>query len=132
MVTQMKTDEDTASRLTPLLKTSPFVEMKQLANLKKNHNIESHKEREFKWTSSEHAYSEVYQAIDWEKKSEFYAYNSLKGLFCKDSFVMSQTERARYTNNVLDFDDNNSDTQSVQSAKYYNENQVQIRRSTRR
>ena len=44
---------------------------------------------------------------------------------------MSQTERARCTNNVLDFDDNNSDTKSVQSAKYYHENQVQLRRSTR-
>ena len=45
--------------------------------------------------------------------------------------MMSQTERARCTINVLDFDDNNSDTQSVQSAKYYHENQVQLRRSTR-
>ena len=54
-----------------------------------------------------------------------------KGLFCKDSFMMSQTERARCTNNVLDFDDNNSDKQSVQSAKYYHENQVQLCRSTR-
>ena len=45
--------------------------------------------------------------------------------------MMSQTERARCTNNVLDFDDNNSDKQSVQSAKYYHENQVQLCRSTR-
>ena len=44
---------------------------------------------------------------------------------------MSQTERAHCIINVLDFDDNNSDTQSVQSAKYYHENQVQLRRSTR-
>ena len=48
MVTQMKTEQDTASRLTPLLKISPFVEMKKLADLIKIHNIESHKERAFK------------------------------------------------------------------------------------
>ena len=46
--TKMKTDEDIASLLTTLLKTSPFVEMKQLADLIKIHNIESHKERAFK------------------------------------------------------------------------------------
>ena len=45
--------------------------------------------------------------------------------------MMSQTERGHCTNNVLDFDDNNSDTQSVESTKYYHENQVQLRRSTR-
>ena len=42
-----------------------------------------------------------------------------------------QIEKPRYTNKVLDYDDTNSDTQSVQSAKYYHENQVQLHRSTR-
>ena len=56
------------------------------ANLQKFHNIESYKERAFKWTSYKHAYNKVYEAIDWEKKSEFYAHKSCKGLFYKDSF----------------------------------------------
>ena len=101
------------------------------ANLQKFHNIESYKERAFKWTSYKHAYNKVYEAIDWEKKSEFYAHKSCKGLFYKDSFMMSQTEKPCCANKVLDFDETNSDTQSVQSAKYYHENQVQLRRSTR-
>ena len=101
------------------------------ANLQKIHNIESYKYRAFKWTSYEHAHNKVYEAIDWVKKSEFLAHKSCKGLFCKDSFMMSQTEKPRCTNEVLEFDDTNSDAQSVQSAKYYHENQVQLRRSTR-
>ena len=143
----MEIDEDTTvstSCLTPLLKTSPFVEkgrklciicfsgtaskIVKRANLSKIHNIESYKESEFKWTSYEHAYSKLYEAIDWEKNSEFYACKLCKCLFCKD--MMSQTEKPCYTNKVLDFDDANPDTQSVQSAKYYHEKQIQLRRST--
>ena len=146
----MKIDEDTivnTSCLTPLLKTSLFVKKgrklciicfsgaasknAKRRNLQKIHNIESYKERAFKWTSYEHAYHKVYKAIDWEKKSEFYTHKSCKGLFCKDSFMMSPTEKPRYSNEVLDFDDTNPDTQSVQSAKYYHEKQVQHRRSSR-
>ena len=100
------------------------------ANLQKNHNIESYQERAFKWTNYEHAYNKVYEAIDLEKKSKFYAHESCKGLFCKDSFMMSQTENPHGTNEVVDFDDINSDTQSVQSAKYYHENQVKLCSST--
>ena len=44
---------------------------------------------------------------------------------------MSQTDKPRCTNEVLEFDDINSDAQYVQSAKYYHENQVELRRSTR-
>ena len=44
--------------------------------------------------------------------------------FCKDGFMMSQTEKPHCTYEVLAFDDTNSDTQSVQSAKYYHKNQV--------
>ena len=45
--------------------------------------------------------------------------------------MMSQNEKPCCANEVLDFDDTNSDIQSVQSANYYHENQVQLRRSTR-
>ena len=51
--------------------------------------------------------------------------------FTKIVLMMSQTEKPCCANKVLDFDETNSDTQSVQSAKYYHENQVQLRRSTR-
>ena len=101
------------------------------ANLQKIRNIELYKERAFKWTSYEHAYSKLHEAKDWEKKNEFYVHKSCKGLFCKDSFMMSHTEKPCCTNEVVDFDDTNSDTQSAQSAKYYYENQVQLCRSTR-
>ena len=150
MATEIEIDEDNTvntSCLTPPLKTSPFIEKgrklriicfsgapsknAKRANLQKIHNIESYKERAFKWTSLEHAYNKAHEAINWEKKNEFYTHKSCKGLFCKDSFMMSQTEKTRCTNEVLDFDDTNSDTQSVQSAKYYPEYQVQLRRSTR-
>ena len=75
-------------------------------------NIELYKEMSFKWTNYEHAYSKVY------------AHKSCKGLFCKDGFMMSQTEKPHCAYEVLAFDDTNSDTQSVQSAKYYHKNQV--------
>ena len=107
MATEIEIDEDNTvntSCLTPPLKTSPFIEKgrklriicfsgapsknAKRANLQKIHNIESYKERAFKWTSYEHAYNKVYQAIDWEKKSEFYAPKSCKGLFCRDNFMM--------------------------------------------
>ena len=38
--------------------------------------------------------------------------------------MMSQTEKPHCTYEVLAFDDTNSGTQSVQSAKYYHKNQV--------
>ena len=150
MATEMEIDKDTTVntlRLTPLLKTSPFIEKGRKlciicfsgaarknakgANLQKIYNIESYKYRAFKWTNYEHVCSKVYEGIDREKKSEFCAHKLCKGLFCKDSFMMSQTEKPRCTNEVVDFDDTNSDTQSMQSAKYYHKNQVQLCRSTR-
>ena len=100
----------------PFLKTSPFVEKgrklriicfsgaankhAKCANLQKIHNINSLKERAFKWTGYKHVYNKVYEAIDWEKKSEFYALMLCKGLFCKDSFLMSQTVKPHCTNEV--------------------------------
>ena len=150
MATEVEVGEDTTvntSLLTPLLKTSSFVEKerklciicfsgaasknKKRANLQNIYNIESYKERTFKRASYEHACNKVYEAIDWEKKNEIYAHKSYKGLFSKDSFMMSQTEKACCINEVLDFDDTDSATQSVQSAKYYHKNQVQLRKSTR-
>ena len=113
MDTEMEIDEDTAvntTRLTPLLKASPFVKKgrklciffsgaanknAKRANLQKIHNTESYKEKAFKWTNYEHAYNKAYDAIDWEKKSEFCAHKSCKGLFCKDSFIISETEKPR-------------------------------------
>ena len=108
------------------MKTSPFVEKgrklrivcfsgaankhAKCANLQKIHNIDSLKERAFKWTGYEHAYNKVYEAIDCEIKSEFYAHKLCKGLFCKDSFMMSQTVKLHCTNEVLDFNDTNCDT----------------------
>ena len=81
----MEIDEDTTvntSCLTPHLKTSPFVEKgrklciicfsgaaskrAKRANLQKIHNIESYKERAFKWISYEYSYKKVYEAINWE------------------------------------------------------------------
>ena len=109
MATEMEIDKDTTVntlRLTPLLKTSPFIEKGRKlciicfsgaasknakgANLQKIYNIESYKYRAFKWTNYEHVCSKVYEGIDREKKSE-----------------------------------------SMQSAKYYHKNQVQLCRSTR-
>ena len=136
MATEVEVGEDptvNTSLLTPLLKTSPFVakETKNVLILQNIYNIESYKERALKRASYEHACNKVHEAIDWEKKSEIYAHKSCKGLFCKDSFMMLQTEKACCTNEVLDFDDTDSDTQSVQSVKYYHKNQVQLRKSTR-
>ena len=108
MATEMEIDADTkvnASCLTHLLKTSPFVKKRRKlciicfsgaasknakrANLQKIPIIESYKEKTFKWTSYEHAYNKVYEAIDWEKKREFYARKLCKVLFCKYSFMIS-------------------------------------------
>ena len=102
MATEMEIDEDTTvntSCLTPLLKTSPFVEKgrklciicfsgtasknTKRANLQKIHNIESYKQRGFKWTSYEHAYCKMYEAIDREKKVNFTLISRTRIYFAK-------------------------------------------------
>ena len=114
MEASMEIDEEvpiaSAIGLRPILRSRPAVDKGRImciicfsgtlsknskkAGIEQIKNIDYYRDLAKEWTEYDHSFSNIYESVDWTKKSNFYAHKRCKGLFTKISFMKSQTKKS--------------------------------------